>query len=149
MVRSVNDPATNPPVTRAVFFFFLSAENRLLPTEVRKEALQLQKLLEYDDEGAEGQCCYFLLLSAASVFIPFCLIINVLIFTLISWVLSVQVSAHTWMMSINGLESKIPKSWSPHPETPAPDSKCFPRSGQFLCNEWLSQESGWTSRLSE
>ncbi|RVE68662.1 hypothetical protein OJAV_G00093950 [Oryzias javanicus] len=29
-------------------------ENRLLPTEVRKDALQLQKLLEYDDEGAEG-----------------------------------------------------------------------------------------------
>ncbi|KAF6721060.1 U3 small nucleolar ribonucleoprotein IMP4 [Oryzias melastigma] len=33
-------------------------ENRLLPTEVRKEALQLQKLLEYDDEGAEGKCCF-------------------------------------------------------------------------------------------
>lgn len=32
--------------------FFI--ENRLLPTEVRKEALQLQKLLEYDDTGAEG-----------------------------------------------------------------------------------------------
>ncbi|KAK0144557.1 U3 small nucleolar ribonucleoprotein IMP4 [Merluccius polli] len=31
-------------------------ENRLLPTEVRKDALQLQKLLEYDDEGAEGKC---------------------------------------------------------------------------------------------
>ncbi|XP_018602409.1 U3 small nucleolar ribonucleoprotein IMP4 [Scleropages formosus] len=29
-------------------------ENHLIPTEVRKEALQLQKLLEYDDEGAEG-----------------------------------------------------------------------------------------------
>ncbi|XP_068166672.1 U3 small nucleolar ribonucleoprotein protein IMP4 isoform X1 [Antennarius striatus] len=29
-------------------------ENRLLPTEVRREALQLQKLLEYDDGGAEG-----------------------------------------------------------------------------------------------
>lgn len=29
-------------------------ENRLLPTEVRNEALQLQKLLEYDDGGAEG-----------------------------------------------------------------------------------------------
>lgn len=38
------------------FFFFLSLfkENSLLPTEVRKEALQLQKLVEYDDEGAEG-----------------------------------------------------------------------------------------------
>lgn len=34
--------------------FFLSTENSLLPTEVRKEALQLQKLTEYDDEGAEG-----------------------------------------------------------------------------------------------
>ncbi|TNN85711.1 U3 small nucleolar ribonucleoprotein IMP4 [Liparis tanakae] len=31
-------------------------ENRLLPTEVRKDALQLQTLLEYDDEGAEGEC---------------------------------------------------------------------------------------------
>ncbi|KAK1792241.1 hypothetical protein P4O66_012202 [Electrophorus voltai] len=29
-------------------------ENRLLPTEVRKEALQLQKLLEFDDDGGEG-----------------------------------------------------------------------------------------------
>ncbi|XP_016370013.1 U3 small nucleolar ribonucleoprotein protein IMP4-like [Sinocyclocheilus rhinocerous] len=29
-------------------------ENRLLPTEVRKEALDLQKLLEFDDEGGEG-----------------------------------------------------------------------------------------------
>ncbi|XP_061753121.1 U3 small nucleolar ribonucleoprotein protein IMP4 isoform X1 [Nerophis ophidion] len=29
-------------------------ENLVLPTEVRKEALQLQKLLEYDDDGAEG-----------------------------------------------------------------------------------------------
>ncbi|KTG44149.1 hypothetical protein cypCar_00011301 [Cyprinus carpio] len=28
-------------------------ENRLLPTEVRKEALELQKLLEFDDEGGE------------------------------------------------------------------------------------------------
>ena len=34
-------------------------DNRLLPTEVRKDALQLQKLLEYDDEGAEGQCHSF------------------------------------------------------------------------------------------
>lgn len=40
----------------------------------------------------------------------------------------VQVSAHTWMMSINGLELKTLKSWSPHPETPVPDSKCLPRS---------------------
>ncbi|XP_029494119.1 U3 small nucleolar ribonucleoprotein protein IMP4-like [Oncorhynchus nerka] len=28
--------------------------NRLIPTEVCREAVQLQKLLEYDDEGAEG-----------------------------------------------------------------------------------------------
>lgn len=35
-------------------FYFTFAENHLIPTEVRKEALQLQKLLEYDDEGAEG-----------------------------------------------------------------------------------------------
>lgn len=34
--------------------FFLPVENCLLPTEVRKDALQLQKLLEYDDGGAEG-----------------------------------------------------------------------------------------------
>jgi len=34
---------------------FLSfAENHILPTEVRKEALELQKLLEFDDEGGEG-----------------------------------------------------------------------------------------------
>ncbi|MBN3287504.1 IMP4 protein, partial [Polyodon spathula] len=29
-------------------------ENRLIPTEIRQEALQLQTLLEYDDEGGEG-----------------------------------------------------------------------------------------------
>lgn len=29
-------------------------ENRLIPTEVRKEALELQKLLEFEDEGGEG-----------------------------------------------------------------------------------------------
>lgn len=37
------------------FLSFLSTENKLIPTEVRKEALQLQKLLEYDDEGGEGK----------------------------------------------------------------------------------------------
>lgn len=40
---------------------FFSAENNILPTEVRKEALQLQNLLEYDDGGAEGECCCFFL----------------------------------------------------------------------------------------
>lgn len=35
-----------------------STENYLLPTELRREALQLQKLVEYDDEGAEGWCFY-------------------------------------------------------------------------------------------
>lgn len=44
----------------------------------------------------------------------------------------VQVSVHTWMMSTNGLELKIQSSWSPPPETQAPDSKCLPRSGPFL-----------------
>nr|XP_033779070.1 U3 small nucleolar ribonucleoprotein protein IMP4 [Geotrypetes seraphini] len=29
-------------------------ENRLIPTEIRREALSLQKLIEYDDEGGEG-----------------------------------------------------------------------------------------------
>ncbi|TWW61061.1 U3 small nucleolar ribonucleoprotein IMP4 [Takifugu flavidus] len=29
-------------------------ENCILPTELRREALQLQKLVEYDDEGAQG-----------------------------------------------------------------------------------------------
>ncbi|XP_043936665.1 U3 small nucleolar ribonucleoprotein protein IMP4 [Protopterus annectens] len=29
-------------------------ENRLIPTEIRREALELQKLVEFDDEGAEG-----------------------------------------------------------------------------------------------
>lgn len=51
MVSSVKDPNIKPAITQAVF---CSAENHLLPTEVRKDALQLQKLLEYDDEGAEG-----------------------------------------------------------------------------------------------
>ncbi|XP_054483187.1 U3 small nucleolar ribonucleoprotein protein IMP4-like, partial [Anoplopoma fimbria] len=35
-------------------FILLHFENRLLPTEVRKDALQLQKLLSMIDEGAEG-----------------------------------------------------------------------------------------------
>lgn len=42
--------------------FSLFPENHLLPTEVRKDALQLQKLLEYDDAGAEGQFHYILFL---------------------------------------------------------------------------------------
>ncbi|XP_075189072.1 U3 small nucleolar ribonucleoprotein IMP4-like, partial [Anomaloglossus baeobatrachus] len=29
-------------------------ENRLIPTEIRREALTLQKQLEFDDEGGEG-----------------------------------------------------------------------------------------------
>lgn len=29
-------------------------ENRLIPTEIRRDALSLQKLIEYDDEGGEG-----------------------------------------------------------------------------------------------
>ncbi|XP_067833571.1 U3 small nucleolar ribonucleoprotein protein IMP4 isoform X1 [Heptranchias perlo] len=29
-------------------------ENKLIPTELRREALELQKVLEYDDEGGEG-----------------------------------------------------------------------------------------------
>ncbi|XP_029466572.1 U3 small nucleolar ribonucleoprotein protein IMP4 isoform X1 [Rhinatrema bivittatum] len=29
-------------------------ENRLIPTEIRREALSLQKLIEFDDEGGEG-----------------------------------------------------------------------------------------------
>lgn len=33
-------------------------ENYILPTELRREALQLQKLVEYDDEGAEGWCLH-------------------------------------------------------------------------------------------
>uniref|UniRef100_A0A8C3F4S4 Uncharacterized protein n=1 Tax=Chrysemys picta bellii TaxID=8478 RepID=A0A8C3F4S4_CHRPI len=32
------------------------AENRLLPTELRREALALQKSIEFDDQGAEGEC---------------------------------------------------------------------------------------------
>lgn len=35
--------------------FLYFTENRLIPTEVRKEALELQKLLEFDDEGGEGE----------------------------------------------------------------------------------------------
>lgn len=34
----------------------MSTENAPLPSEVRKDALGLQKLVEYDDEGAEGEC---------------------------------------------------------------------------------------------
>ncbi|XP_072344143.1 U3 small nucleolar ribonucleoprotein protein IMP4 isoform X3 [Scyliorhinus torazame] len=29
-------------------------ENKLIPTELRRDALELQKVLEYDDEGGEG-----------------------------------------------------------------------------------------------
>lgn len=47
---------TNEKQTSKLFYHksCFSTENHLLPTEVRKEALQLQKLLEYDDGGAEG-----------------------------------------------------------------------------------------------
>lgn len=48
--------------------FISFAENRLLPTEVRKEALELQKLLEFDDEGGEGDN-FFLSLISESGFI--------------------------------------------------------------------------------
>lgn len=34
---------------------FLSTDNHLLPTEIRKQALGLQKLLEFDDEGGDGK----------------------------------------------------------------------------------------------
>lgn len=56
-------------------------------------------------------------------------------------IVSVQVSALTWTMSTNGPEWKILKSWSLHPEIPVPDSKCLPRSDQFLCGELLDLDS--------
>ncbi|GAA6069730.1 U3 small nucleolar ribonucleoprotein protein IMP4, partial [Tachysurus ichikawai] len=30
-------------------------DNNLIPTEIRKQALHLQKLLEFDDEGGDGK----------------------------------------------------------------------------------------------
>ncbi|XP_030049837.1 U3 small nucleolar ribonucleoprotein IMP4 [Microcaecilia unicolor] len=33
-------------------------ENRLIPTEIRREALSLQKIIEYDDKGGEGVTSY-------------------------------------------------------------------------------------------
>ena len=82
---------------------FFSAENCILPTEVRKEALQLQELLEYDDGGAEGECYFFFVLAiiisilsdstTVSVFILFCVIISV--FTYVDFlVLVTGVSSH-------------------------------------------------------
>lgn len=57
-----------PGLTQTVSAFSPpSAENRLLPSEVRKDALELQKLLEFDDEGAEGRWCYYLLGTASSL----------------------------------------------------------------------------------
>ncbi len=56
-------------LTTSHFTLFISfAENRLLPTEVRKEALDLQKLVEFDDEGGEGDS-FFLSLILESSFI--------------------------------------------------------------------------------
>lgn len=90
MIIGVNVLTTNHAVT----CFVLTADNCLLPTEVRKDALQLQKLLEYDDEGAEGKCWL----------IPPLDLSNVLLTFFNHQLTSVQASAHTWMMSINGLE---------------------------------------------
>lgn len=34
---------------------FSLTDNRLIPTEIRKQALDLQKQLEFDDEGGDGK----------------------------------------------------------------------------------------------
>lgn len=93
------------------------AENRLIPTEVRKEALELQKLLEFEDEGGEGD--YFFLIY---IRIQFYLLAYVNTFSDI-----IQVLVLIWMMSTSGQEWKTPKLWSQHPENPALDSRCLPK----------------------
>lgn len=45
----------------------------------------------------------------------------------IVFVILTQASARTWTMSTSGLELRTQKSWSLHPETQVPDSKCLPR----------------------
>lgn len=51
-------------------------------------------------------------------------------------------SAHTWTMSISGLELKTQKSWSPHPEILVPDSKCLLRLVSLLnCSHHVHKES--------
>lgn len=95
------------------------AENRILPTEVRKDALELQKLLEYDDTGAEGECfaLFFKMILGSSFLLKrLCSILPRFVFVVHS-----QVSVHTWTMSISGLELRTQKSWSLHPETRVPD----------------------------
>lgn len=34
---------------------FSPTDNRLIPTEIRKQALDLQRQLEFDDEGGDGK----------------------------------------------------------------------------------------------
>lgn len=50
--------------------------------------------------------------------------------------LCVQVSALTWMMSINGLEWRIQRSWSQRQETPALDSRCLSRYVHLCLNSY-------------
>lgn len=45
-------------------FYVPLAENRLIPTELRREALALQGSLEFDDAGGEGKCSCQLLPTA-------------------------------------------------------------------------------------
>lgn len=41
-------------LSHAPLSLVLSTDNRLIPTEIRKQATDLQKLLEFDDEGGDG-----------------------------------------------------------------------------------------------
>ena len=43
----------------AIFFSILK-ENRLIPTDLRKEALELQKNIDWKDPGADGEYIYSL-----------------------------------------------------------------------------------------
>lgn len=57
MFRQGREPqcCLNPgPRARVSLSLCPPAENRLIPTELRKEALALQGSLEFDDAGGEG-----------------------------------------------------------------------------------------------
>ena len=43
-------------ICEGIVFFSLVAENEEMPTELRADALDIQKTLDWDDEGGEGNC---------------------------------------------------------------------------------------------
>jgi hypothetical protein len=45
---------------RKFIYFFISVENRKIPTDLRDEALKLQSQTDWDDAGGEGVIDFFI-----------------------------------------------------------------------------------------